>query len=714
MGQIRNKAYTAFRDFETDGVSSSGLQEPDKAEVRAAFDEIDAEIQLLLDAQGGGLIGAVTWTELSGITGSFVGQVAEVPSSDAGTHTDPVVGGSKANAGRYSWRTSPGTGWRWDSADALSTKAPIASPALTGTPTAPTQSAGNNSTRIATTAFVAAADALLAARAAALEAVFVSDTAKSSGMTLETADGVPWLAYDGYNVLFADKDLAAKDARNIAYSQAVRQRIVTAVPNMSAQYNGIAGYPAQSFDFGAEAWPALWSSSAPADFYTSGDLAALLAGVKFLGNDIRPSVTDSDDYVANGGSSTFQTAKGNVRSSDTIMSAAAAAALTPGDGNGGETALLTGSQVLTTLHAQAKGLSGPDTSKLVVPSALGVSGLWLSAQLKTGYSGSTFYYGRYSGTNGFLQALKAAAGVSTSQLMCIVSNQGQSDYFLLGTSVNRTTHYSQISALYNDMCTDARSVFGQTVDPAFFIILPGGNGYTRDLDGNGNPDLFVAMALQEYARSNRGKVFIVGPDYHTTDKGNHPDSNGQRWLGAKLGMVMHRVLVERRDWEPNWIIAVEVQKGRRIIDVHCQPPEPPLVLNLAWANGTAYFTTEYPFWGFFVRDAATGSPSSLRAPGDGNENYIIITPEIVAKTVIRLRLSRDPVGHAMLYYTSEPGSGYGLISDSARPDALLRYLYKSGSGQYANTNQASLNNNPYNLANYLCPGAFPMNWEASR
>jgi hypothetical protein len=37
---------------------------------------------------------------------------------------------------------------------ALDLKAPLASPGLTGTPTAPTQSAGNNTTRLATTAFV--------------------------------------------------------------------------------------------------------------------------------------------------------------------------------------------------------------------------------------------------------------------------------------------------------------------------------------------------------------------------------------------------------------------------------------------------------------------------------------------------------------------------------------------------------------------------------
>lgn len=45
---------------------------------------------------------------------------------------------------------------------ALALKAPLASPALTGNPTAPTQSAGNNSTRLATTAYVDTADALKA------------------------------------------------------------------------------------------------------------------------------------------------------------------------------------------------------------------------------------------------------------------------------------------------------------------------------------------------------------------------------------------------------------------------------------------------------------------------------------------------------------------------------------------------------------------------
>jgi hypothetical protein len=57
--------------------------------------------------------------------------------------------------------------------NALAAKAPLASPALTGTPTAPTQAAGDNSTRLATTAFVKAVETLLIA-ADALKAPLAS------------------------------------------------------------------------------------------------------------------------------------------------------------------------------------------------------------------------------------------------------------------------------------------------------------------------------------------------------------------------------------------------------------------------------------------------------------------------------------------------------------------------------------------------------------
>lgn len=57
----------------------------------------------------------------------------------------------------------------------LASKAPLASPALTGTPTAPTPAIGNNSTTIATTAFVQAASGLVPSWPAPAAAVTIAD-----------------------------------------------------------------------------------------------------------------------------------------------------------------------------------------------------------------------------------------------------------------------------------------------------------------------------------------------------------------------------------------------------------------------------------------------------------------------------------------------------------------------------------------------------------
>lgn len=63
-----------------------------------------------------------TWAALSAITGTAAGQGAEVLDADAGTHTDPVVGGTVANAGRFTWSASP-AGWKWIGATGLAGKA---------------------------------------------------------------------------------------------------------------------------------------------------------------------------------------------------------------------------------------------------------------------------------------------------------------------------------------------------------------------------------------------------------------------------------------------------------------------------------------------------------------------------------------------------------------------------------------------------------------
>jgi len=69
------------------------------------------EIERGIEAAEAGRVDQVTWSGLVAIVGTRAGQPAQVLGPDAGTHTDPVVGGTVANTGTYTWSTSP-AGWR--------------------------------------------------------------------------------------------------------------------------------------------------------------------------------------------------------------------------------------------------------------------------------------------------------------------------------------------------------------------------------------------------------------------------------------------------------------------------------------------------------------------------------------------------------------------------------------------------------------------------
>lgn len=120
-----------------------------------------------------------------------------------------VVGGE--------WQPAPSTGagfWgaiggniadQVDLQAALALKAPLASPALTGTPTAPTQPAGDNTTKIATTAFVSTVATTLSA-ALALKAPIASPaltgtpTAPTPNILTQGAMGTTQIATTAYIV----------------------------------------------------------------------------------------------------------------------------------------------------------------------------------------------------------------------------------------------------------------------------------------------------------------------------------------------------------------------------------------------------------------------------------------------------------------------------------------------------------------------------------
>lgn len=77
--------------------------------------------------------------------------------------------------------------------DTLAAKAPLASPALTGTPTAPTASPGTNTTQIATTAFV-----LANAPASGLTLITAQSFSAASGVSV---NNVFTSTYDNYRIV---------------------------------------------------------------------------------------------------------------------------------------------------------------------------------------------------------------------------------------------------------------------------------------------------------------------------------------------------------------------------------------------------------------------------------------------------------------------------------------------------------------------------------
>lgn len=104
MGAVKELSDQVYRDYVVDGVPTSGAFDPPKVDIRALFDAIDPL------ASSAGAIVAETWTALALITGTMANQIAYVPTSDAGTHTDPVVGGTVPNSGVFSWSADP-AGW---------------------------------------------------------------------------------------------------------------------------------------------------------------------------------------------------------------------------------------------------------------------------------------------------------------------------------------------------------------------------------------------------------------------------------------------------------------------------------------------------------------------------------------------------------------------------------------------------------------------------
>ncbi|NRF09385.1 SGNH/GDSL hydrolase family protein [Agrobacterium pusense] len=78
--------------------------------VRADVSESIADMTSKLEAAAEGVKLAATWAKLATIAGDGHGQIGRVPTTDTGTHVDPVNGAMVRNSGDFAWSVSP-AGW---------------------------------------------------------------------------------------------------------------------------------------------------------------------------------------------------------------------------------------------------------------------------------------------------------------------------------------------------------------------------------------------------------------------------------------------------------------------------------------------------------------------------------------------------------------------------------------------------------------------------
>ena len=144
-------------------------------------------------------------------------------------------------------------------ATAVATKADVASPTFTGTPLAPTQSFGNSSTAIATTAFVQAAMAALFPVGAIYTAVVSTNPATLIGFGTWTAFGAGrvMVGFDSGNALFdtAEETGGSADAITVSHTHTASTSISDPGHTNTTTWNNINDFNQGGNSPGAEASP---------------------------------------------------------------------------------------------------------------------------------------------------------------------------------------------------------------------------------------------------------------------------------------------------------------------------------------------------------------------------------------------------------------------------------------------------------------------------
>lgn len=469
----------------------------------------------------------------------------------------------------------------------------------------------------------------------------------------------------------AATDYLARDQANIERSNRKTSSPVTTVQRMTALYNTTVLY-GQSLGRGQETWPALSRTNRFQN--------------KMLGGNVLPSELDGATYPTFGSAVLndlfAQTSNGAILYDD-----AAEAALPPGDSAFGEQPNHGWVNMAKFLHNQVSLLENDD-SRLFVTFNPSVSGRTIEQLSKVNTQDAINRYARF--LDG-LAKIQAGVGSAPHVVAGILWMQGEYNYRDEGGSWDEASYKNLFSQLIDDMVADCMAATGQSLPPAFFTYQTGG-AYTSDVDSFGNPGLHVGMAQLEVALE-KSNVWMVGPTYPYTDKGGHLDSNGSRWFGNQVAKVYHHVVRMGKDWSPLRPVNVEKVGNTILIDFHV--PVAPLA-----------FDTPYR-----VLTPMTYADKGFRVTNSGGSAVGISSVEIIGGSIVKIVCASDPGVNGRVWYADKTAhDGNGMLRDSDPTVAFDDYVFTPEHGMYADANIPALVNKPYPLHNWCVAFCLPFTY----
>ena len=463
-----------------------------------------------------------------------------------------------------------------------------------------------------------------------------------------------------------DNSLIERDNRNkLAATLRKTQELTHDIAGMLWDYCIVLVY-GQSLGSGFEGWPALTK------------IAREVGNLLMVGDSVRGS-SRSGVYAPLGDNS-FKDLRSVVQGTANpavILTDSEIAALAAGSSNEGEAVDVGAIHFWRELQLQMQGKTSNPDRKIVVVNC-SVAGRSVEQLSKGSYTGH--YEDRVQKALTNIKSLVDAQSVEAGRpLTCGITATiyigNEWNYTGSGGTTDKNLYKEKLGQLFDDITAENTAIFGTNKRPVF-ITTQTGDVYTRD-----NTNLSIGTAHIEM-QNERDNVFCAGPNYPVPSKpGGHRDPNGYRWLGQKIGQVLHYTVDLRRQWFPMYAVSATFSGKEVLVDhmVMCWPA--------TWRETFSTITpTMYPNKGYRLVD--------------GLGSVAISGVELAADTITRIIASRDLVAPVYVWYAGQTTyNGDGNLYDSDSTVSLYNYEFNEGSGQYAEANIPAYVGKPYPLNN---------------